>query len=75
VITDLLKAIDARNGKITMAALARALQLAPLRMPGFLSTCQRLLNVDGYDVLSRDDASETVQLDKALLLKQFDLVH
>jgi GNAT superfamily N-acetyltransferase len=74
VITRLLQAIDERGGKITSAALARAIEMPPLRLRGLLAISQRVFNVDGYEVLSRDDVSDTVQLDRALLLKQFDLV-
>ena len=74
VITRLLHAIDERGGKITSAALARAIQMPPLRLRGLLAIAQRVFNVDGYEVLSRDDVSDTIQLDRALLLKQFDLV-
>jgi GNAT superfamily N-acetyltransferase len=74
VITLLLQAIDERGGKITSPALARAIQMPPLRLRGLLAIAQRVFNVDGYEVLSRDDVSDTVQLDRALLLKQFDLV-
>jgi hypothetical protein len=69
-----LAILDARGGKLTTAALARALAFPELRLPGLLSKLQRLLNVDGYAVLNRDDASETVELNRELLLKQFDLV-
>ena len=74
VIKLLLQAIDERGGKITSPALARAIQMPPLRLRGLLAIAQRVFNVDGYEVLSRDDVSDTVQLDRALLLKQFDLV-
>ncbi len=74
VITRLLQAIDERGGKITSAALARAIQMPPLRLRGLLAIAQRVFNVDGYEVLSRDDVSDTIQLDRTLLLKQFDLI-
>ena len=70
----LLGALDRRGGKMTSAALARALQFPSLRLPGLLAKMQRILNVDGYPVLGRDDASDTVELNRDLLLKQFDLV-
>ena len=59
---------------MTSVALARELQFPTLRLPGLLAKMQRILNVDGYPVLSRDDASDTVELNRDLLLKQFDLV-
>ncbi len=74
VLIKLIQAIDERGGKITSAALARAIETPPLRLRGLLAVAQRVLNVDGYDVLSRDELSETVQLDRKLLLKQFDLI-
>jgi hypothetical protein len=55
-------------------ALARALAFPALRLSGLLAKAQRVLNIDGYAVLSRDDASDTVELNRELLLKQFDLV-
>ena len=74
IITQLLSAIDGRGGKITSPALARAINTPQSRLPGLLAIVQRVLNVDGYEVLSRDQASNTIQLDRSLLLKQFDLV-
>ena len=73
VLTCLLIAIDERGGKITSPALARAIQFSPMRLRGLLAISQRVLNVDGFPVLTRDEASDTVQLDRSLLLKQFDL--
>ncbi|MCA9125333.1 MAG: hypothetical protein KDB11_34415, partial [Planctomycetales bacterium] len=74
VLIQLLHVIDGIGGKITATALARAMNMPPSRLPGLLAVAQRVLNVDGYEVLSRDHASDTVQLDRELLLKQFDLV-
>ena len=65
VLTQLLQAIDGRGGKITATALARAINTPTSRLPGLLAIAQRVLNVDGYEVLSRDFASDTVQLDRA----------
>jgi hypothetical protein len=38
-----------------------------------LSVSQRLFNVDGYPVIGLDIQSDTVQLEKQLLLVQFGL--
>jgi hypothetical protein len=73
VFTKLLAMLDRRGGKMTSVALARALEFPALRLPGLLAKAQRVLNIDGYAVLSRDDASDTVELNRELLLKQFDL--
>lgn len=74
VLTRLLAVLDTRGGKLTTVALARALAFPELRLPGLLAKVQRLLNVDGYAVLNRDDTSNTVELNRDLLLKQFDLL-
>ena len=57
---------------MTSVALA-ALEFPPCGYRA-LAKVQRVLNIDGYAVLSRDDASDTVELNRELLLKQFDLV-
>lgn len=74
VFAKLLSLLDRRGGKLTSVALARALEFPALRLPGLLAKVQRVLNIDGYAVLRRDDASDTVELNRELLLKQFDLV-
>ncbi len=74
VLTKLLSVLDQRGGKMTSAALARALEFPPVRLPGLLAKAERILNVDGYDVLRRDEASDTIELNRDLLLKQFDLI-
>ena len=73
VFARLLIAIDQRGGKITTAGLANSLRLSLVRLPGFIATAQRVLNVDGFLVLNRDDVSDTIALDRNLLCRQFDL--
>jgi hypothetical protein len=41
--------------------------------PGPVEVVQRLLNVEGYAILDRQDASNTVVLNITLLKKQFEL--
>lgn len=74
VVERFIQALDDRGGKITTLALARVLSLPEMRVPGMLAQLIRLLNVDGYQVVSHDVASSTVELNRDLLLKQFDLV-
>ena len=74
LLVKLLDTLDRRGGKLTSVALARALDCPEFRLPGLLAKVQRLLNIDGYGVLDREDASDTVELNRVLLLKQFDLV-
>ena len=72
-IRTILTALDERGGKLTCAALAGRLGVAPLRLGGILSALRRLLNVEGYDVLAVDEASDTVELNRELLDAQFGL--
>jgi hypothetical protein len=70
----LLGALDGAGGRLTAAALARKLALPLFRLRGLLAVVQRVLNLDGYAVLGRDDPSDTVSLNRTLLLEQFDLL-
>ena len=68
-----LAALVDRGGAMTPAALARAVGQPALRVDGFVAKLQRLLNVDGYDVVRLDRQRDLVELDEALLRRQFDL--
>jgi hypothetical protein len=74
VFGKLLAALEGAGGKMTATALARRLETPLFRLPGLLAVVQRVLNVEGYPVLGRDEASDTVELDRDLLLRQFDLL-
>ena len=74
IIIKLLTALDRRGGKLTSTALARAIDYPLLRLRGLLAVMQRVLNIDGYAVLTRDEASDTVELNRDLLCRQFDLI-
>ena len=71
-IREILLALDDR-GKLTRAALAQRLKVASVRLPGILSALRRLLNIEGYEVIGIDEASDTVSLDRSLLFWQFEL--
>lgn len=53
--------------------LAAAIQMPAMRIRGVLSVLQRMLNVDGYPVISIEPGTGTVMLDRRLLKAQFDL--
>ena len=74
-IRTILAELDRRGGKLTAAALAQSLGVPRFRLGGMVSALRRMLNVDGYDVLSVDEASDTVELNRELLEIQFGLVH
>lgn len=68
-----LEALSSRGGSMTAPALALAIGTPEHRLPGFIATMQRVFNVEGYAILDRQDASNTIVLNIALLKKQFEL--
>jgi hypothetical protein len=68
-----LTALQERGGKLTRNALAVRLGHAPVRLGGWIAVVRRLVNVDGYAVLSVDPVSDTVELNLELLRKQFEI--
>jgi hypothetical protein len=68
-----LSLLDQRNGRIQRGHLAQQLNMPLIRVDGLIQNYRRLLNVDGYDVLSYDQTSETVVLNIELLKSQFEL--
>ncbi|RZS57947.1 BREX-2 system phosphatase PglZ [Sphaerotilus mobilis] len=69
----LLWALDERGGKLGKAALAQRMSLQEMRLAGFLSVARRLLNVDQAPVLSVDEDAGVVELNRELLMAQFQL--
>ena len=66
-----LGALDARGGTASFAVLAQAAGMPADRVPGFVSVLERLLNVDGYGVITVDRTAQEVRLDEMLLRTQF----
>jgi len=73
VLREFLRALDSRGGKMTSAAISRAANFPAPRLRGLLAVLQRVLNIDGFAVLTRDEASDTVELNRELLRRQFEL--
>jgi hypothetical protein len=69
----ILRTLDQRGGKMTSAAMSRAMSFPAVRLRGLVAVTQRLLNIDGFTVLARDEASDTVELNRELLKRQFEL--
>lgn len=68
-----LKAIEAKGGQQMLSSLAQSIGMPVIRMNGFLAGAQKLLNVDGYAVLTVDRSSKTVKLNMESLRAQFEL--
>jgi hypothetical protein len=73
LMTKLLKGLDGRGGTAVKQALAQELGMPPFRVDGLIQNVSRILNVDGYEVIGFDRASDTVTLNVGLLRTQFDL--
>ena len=73
MLAQILAALDERGGKLTRAALAKKLGVPTLRIAGIVSAVRRVLNIEGYAVLSVNEASDTVELNRTLLDTQFGL--
>jgi hypothetical protein len=67
----LLASLDERGGKLSRGALAQRLAVPELRLGGILSAARRMLNIDQAPVLTIDDASNTAEMNRALLMQQF----
>lgn len=74
IIRQTLLALEERGGAMLVEVLAGRIGMQVFRMGGFLSGLQRVLNLEGYQVLSVDKASDTVRLNLDLLKTQFDLL-
>ncbi len=72
-IRQFLCALEDHGGTLTTVAMARRLDVQPVRLPGILATFRKLLNIDGYAVVSVDEASASVTLNRELLFVQFGL--
>ena len=72
-IRRLLELLDQGKGSAMETQVAKQLAIPSIRLRGFLSAVQKILNVDGYPVLKTDRESRTVVLDKESLKLQFEL--
>jgi hypothetical protein len=72
-LQSLLRALEAKGGQQMLSSLAQSIGMPAIRMNGFLAGAQKLLNVDGYAVLTVDRSSKTVKLNMESLRAQFEL--
>jgi hypothetical protein len=73
LVRALLAALAAHRGRMTRRLLAQILETPGFRLRGILTGVQRLLNVDGYQVIAVDDLADSVVLNRQLLNTQFQL--
>lgn len=72
-IESVVMSLANRGGTMTSAALAGTMGLPAHRLSGMLAVMQRILNVEGYPIIDRQESSDTVVLNIQLLKKQFEL--
>ena len=66
-----LAVLHRRGGVANYAVIAQATRMPLGRVGGFLAIASRVLNVDGFGVLTVDATAQEARLDEALLRSQF----
>ncbi|MFF0230425.1 BREX-2 system phosphatase PglZ [Micromonospora sp. NPDC005254] len=72
-VAALLCTLVAGNGRAALETLATRAGVPVHRMPGMFAALRRLLQVEGYPVLSLDPDGRTAKLDIPLMIEQFGL--
>ncbi len=73
LIFQFIKIVSLHKGTVIQSTLALAIGQPAMRIRGIISVMQRILNVDGYPVLTFDSASGTVKINIKLLKTQFKI--
>ena len=68
-----LRALDASGNRLLRAAFAGRMSLPLVRVNTTVAAMQRVLNYDGYGILTIDESADMVVLDRPLLERQFNL--
>jgi hypothetical protein len=68
-----LSALNSSGGIMTPTAFAKAADISMARLNGLVQQIARVLNVDGYEILTLDRTENRVELNIAKLRRQFDL--
>lgn len=69
----LIQFLDKQQGQAMETVVLRHLAIPKLRLRGFLAGAQKLLNIDGYPILSVDRETQTIKLSISVLKNQFEL--
>ena len=68
-----LAALDSSGGIMTPAAFSNVADIPAARLDGLIARIQRLLNVDGYEILTFSRSENRIELNVPKLKRQFDL--
>jgi len=69
----ILNALQDRGDRMLKSALAQRIAQPEFRLPGVIASLRRVMNVDGYPVITFEEASGTVCLNRQLLTTQFEI--
>lgn len=72
-LRDFIGLLERHQWQVMEAIVCRELVIPKIRIRGFLAGVQKLLNVDGYPILSVDRESQTIRLNVVDLKKQFEI--
>ena len=72
-IVEALRALDSAGGRLLRPVFASRMNLALVRVGTTVAAMQRVLNYDGYSILTIEEAADMVVLNRSLLEVQFKL--
>ena len=73
VVRRCLETLDGGGGNMTPTAFSKAADVPAARLDGLIARIQRLVNVDGYEILTLSRNENRIELNVAKLSRQFDL--
>src|SRR5204862_93696 len=73
VVRRCLEALNGSGGIMTPTAFSKAADVPAARLDGLIARIQRLLNVDGYEILTLSRSENRIELNVVKLKRQFDL--
>jgi hypothetical protein len=73
LLRSILSALQDRGDRMLKPALAQRIGQPEFRLPGVIASLRRVMNVDGYPVITFEEASGTVCLNRQLLKTQFEI--
>ena len=73
IVRQTLTVLESSGGLMTPAAFSNAADIPAARLDGLIARIQRLLNVDGYEILTLNRNENKIELNVAKLKRQFDL--
>ncbi|QDV43405.1 Dynamin family protein [Stieleria neptunia] len=73
LVVRILTTLIEHHGKMTLAALAERIGVPAFRLRGMLPAVQRILNLDGQQILKTERTSDSVELNETLMRQEFSL--